>query len=218
MALPSSISLSDFVLVVGIVGGLMLIVDASLRPMLENAMDRASRRLRIEVHDDRKIVLYIPEGIELHWAGESLDRVVQQEIVLENYTRDVFHEVQLRLRFKPYNSGIGDDRLLLGVVVPPTPNTDARLLPMTVPGERIVEMDYISPQSEVNMLVFTKYDGDIEFDTLCDREIVVRHTGSLFSENAQKVMPSWMSVLKPIVLPFTIAGVIRRQFLRRKTK
>lgn len=218
MPVPETISISNFLLATGIVGGLMLILGASLRPYLEELLDHASRKLRIEVHDDRKVIIYVPDGIELAWQGERLDRVVQQEVVLSNNTRAVFHEVQLRLHFRPFNETVPIDQRLVGVVIPPTPNTEARTLPYATPSQRTVEMDYLSPQSDVTMLVFTRHDGEIEFETLCDREIVVRHTGIRFAENVEKVMPAWIAVFKPIMLPLTIAAVVRRQFLRRKTK
>ncbi|PZU48964.1 MAG: hypothetical protein DI568_06730 [Sphingomonas sp.] len=216
--MPTAISFSDFLLAVGVVGGLMLIAGATLRPWLEDLMDRAGRRLRVEVHDDRKITIYIPEGVELTWQGKQYPRVVQQEILLENNTRSVFHEVELRLRYRPFNDVLPDEPLLLGMVVPPSPNTVATVHPPAVRGERVVEFEYISPQSQVSMLVFSNHDGEISFETLCDREIVVRHVGVLFSENVQKVMPAWMTVLKPIVLPFTIATVVRERLRRRKRK
>ncbi|TPE59119.1 hypothetical protein FJQ54_15120 [Sandaracinobacter neustonicus] len=214
--MPSSISFSDFLLVVGVVGGLMLIAGATLRPWLEDVMDRAGRRLRVEVHDDRKITIYVPEGVELSWQGRQYPRVVQQEVVLENNTRSVFHEVELRLRYRPFNNIPTDEPLLLGMVVPPTPNAVAVARPPAVRGERVIEFEYISPQSQVTMLVFSNHDGEISFETLCDREIVLRHVGVLFSENVQKVMPAWMEVLKPIVLPFTIVTVVRERLRRRK--
>ena len=196
----------------------MLILGAGLRPMLEDLMDRLSRRLRIEVHDDRKITIYIPEGAELRWGDRQLARVVQQEVVLENNTRAVFTEVLLRVRFTPYTAAITSEPLLLGVIVPASPSGHADIRPPTAEGERVVEFDFISPQSQVTMLVFTNHDGEISFDTLCDREVVVRHIGTMFSESAQKVMPGWMNVLKPIVLPFTIAGIIGRKMRRRERK
>lgn len=196
----------------------MLIAGATLRPWLEEVMDRAGRKLRLEVHDDRKITIYIPDGVELTWQGRQYPRVVQQEITLENNTRSVFHEVELRLRYRPFSNVSQDEPLLLGMVVPPTPNTIARARPPMVRGEREVEFEYISPQSQVTMLVFSNHDGEISFETLCDREVVVRHVGVLFSENVQKVMPSWVAVLKPIMLPFTIATVLRQQVRRRKRK
>lgn len=216
--MPTSFSLSDLALIVGIVGGLMLIAGAGLRPLLEDLMDRLGRRLRIEVHDDRKTTIYVPDGIRLLWNDRELPRVIQQEVAIENNTRTVFHEVQLRLRFLPFRSDTLSEPLLLGAVIPPTPVTRAELKPPTVAGERVIEFDYISPQSQLLMLVFTNHDGEIEFETMCDRDVVVRHTGTMFSESVQAVMPGWMSVLKPIVLPFTIAGIIRRKMRRRRKK
>lgn len=216
--MPTTFSLSDLLLIVGIVGGLMLISGAGLRPLLEDYMDRLGRRLRIEVHDDRKSTIYVPDGIRLLWGDRELLRVIQQEVVIENNTRTVFHEVRLRLRFLPFNAHSLSEPLLLGAVIPPTPVTRAELQSPTVPGERIVEFDYISPQSQVTMVVFTNYDGEIEFETMCDRDVVVRHTGAMFSESVEAVMPGWMSVLKPIVLPFTIAAIIRRKMRRSRKK
>lgn len=194
----------------------MLILGAGLRPMLEDLMDRLSRRLRLEVHDDRKITIYIPDGAELRWGDAPVPRVVQQEVVLENNTRAVFHEVLLRIRFTPYAAAVTSEPLLLGLNVPSSPACRAEIRPATAPGERVAEFEFISPQSQVTMLVFTNHDGEMAFDTLCDREIVVRHIGTSFSESAQTVMPGWMNVLKPIVLPFTIAGIIGRKMRRRK--
>ena len=216
--MTGSISLSSLVLIVGVVAGLALSLGAGLRPLLEDMLDRMGRRLRVEVRDDRKLVLYIPDGIDLLWGGTQLHRVVQQEVVLENNTQGVFDNVRLRLRFTPYNSAASSERLLLGAVILPTPDTEALLLPDTNEGERIMQFKYISPQSQVEMRVFTNVDGEIEFDTLCDKEVVVRHTGVMFSETARNVMPSWMAVLKPVVLPFTIVAVVRQRLRRSRMK
>lgn len=181
-------------------------------------MDRMSRRLRIEVRDDRKLVLYIPDGIDLLWRGAHLHRVVQQEIILENNTQGVFDNVRLRLRFTPYNAAAMSEPLLLGAIILPTPDAESILLPDSSEGERIVQFKYISPQSHVDMRVFTNVDGEIAFDTLCDKEVVVRHTGTMFSESAQLVMPSWMAVLRPVILPFTIVALLRRRLRRSRRK
>jgi hypothetical protein len=216
--LTGSVSLSSLLLIVGIVAGLALIIGAGLRPPLEDLMDRMSRRLRIEVRDDRKLVLYIPDGIDLLWRGAHLHRVVQQEIILENNTQGVFDNVRLRLRFTPYNAAAMSEPLLLGAIILPTPDAESILLPDASEGERIVQFKYISPQSHVEMRVFTNVDGEIAFDTLCDKEVVVRHTGTMFSESAQLVMPSWMSVLRPVILPFTIVALLRRRLRRSRRK
>ncbi len=181
-------------------------------------MDRLSRRLRIEVRDDRKLLLYIPDGMDLLWRGTHLHRVVLQEVILENNTQGVFDNVRLRLRFTPYNAAAMSEQLLLSAIILPTPDAEAILLPEAAESERIVQFKYISPRSQVQMRVFTNLDGEVEFDTLCDKEVVVRHTGTMFSEFAQLVMPSWMSVLKPIVLPFTIVAVLRRRLRRSRLK
>ena len=214
----TTFSMSDLLLIVGIVGGLMLIAGAGLRPLLEDFMDRLGRRLRIEVQDDRKTTIYVPDGIQMLWNDLALDRVIQQQVVLENNTSKVFHEVRLLLRFRPFLSDTMSEPLLLGAVIPPTPVTRAELQAELKAGERVVEFDYISPHSQVMMLVFTNHDGEIDFETLCDREVVVRHTGVMFSESVESVMPGWMSILKPIVLPFTIVGVIRRKLRRSRKK
>ncbi|MCG2839971.1 hypothetical protein L6Q21_03110 [Sandaracinobacter sp. RS1-74] len=195
-----------------------MILGAGLRPLLEDLLDRLSRRLRIEVRDDRKLVLYIPDGIDLLWRGAHLQRVVQQEVILENNTQVVFDNVRLRLRFKPYNAAALGEKLLLGAVILPSPEAEAVLLPDTAEGERIMQFKYISPQSRAEMRVFTNVDGEIEFDTLCDKEVVVRHTGVMFSETARNVMPTWMAVLKPVVLPFTIVAVLRQRLRRSRQK
>ena len=216
--MTGSVSLSSLLLIVGIVAGLALIIGAGLRPPLEDLMDRMSRRLRIEVRDDRKLVLYIPDGIDLLWRGAHLHRVVQQEIILENNTQGVFDNVRLRLRFTPYNAAAMSEPLLLGAIILPTPDAESILLPDSSEGERIVQFKYISPQSHVDMRVFTNVDGEIAFDTLCDKEVVVRHTGTMFSESAQLVMPSWMAVLRPVILPFTIVALLRRRLRRSRRK
>ena len=108
--------------------------------------------------------------------------------------------------------------LLLGAIILPSPHAESMLLPDLTEGERVLQFKYISPQSQVELRVFTNVDGEIEFDTLCDKEVVVRHTGTMFSESAQLVMPSWMAVLKPIVLPFTIVAVLRRRMRRSQVK
>ena len=216
--MTGSISLSSFLLIVGMVAGLALILGAGLRPLLEDWMDRLSRRLRIEVRDDRKLVLYIPDGIDLQWRGANLHRVVQQEVVQENTTQGVFDNVRLRLRFTPYNAAAMTEPLLLGAIILPTPDAESLLLPDTSEGERILQFKYISPRSEIEIRVFTNVDGEIEFDTLCDKEVVVRHTGTMFSESAQLVMPSWMAVFRPIVLPFTIVALLRRRLRRSRVK
>lgn len=216
--MTGSVSLSNFILIVGIVAGLALILGAGLRPLLEDLMDRLSRRLRIEVRDDRKLLLYIPDGMDLLWRGTHLHRVVLQEVILENNTQGVFDNVRLRLRFTPYNAAAMSEQLLLSAIILPTPDAEAILLPEAAESERIVQFKYISPRSQVQMRVFTNLDGEVEFDTLCDKEVVVRHTGTMFSESAQLVMPSWMSVLKPIVLPFTIVAVLRRRLRRSRLK
>lgn len=216
--MTGSVSLSNLILIVGIAAGLALIIGAGLRPPLEDLLDRLGRRLRIEVRDDRKLVLYVPEGIDLMWGGNHLHRVVQQEVILENNTHGVFDNVRLRLHFLPYNAAAMTEPLLLGAIILPTPNAESLLLPDTKEGERVLQFKYISPQSQVEMRVFTNVDGEIEFDTLCDKEVVVRHTGTMFSESARLVMPSWMTVLKPIVLPFTIVAVLRRRLRRSRLK
>ena len=216
--MTGSVSLSNLLLIVGIVAGLALIVGAGLRPPLEDLLDRLGRRLRVEVRDDRKLVLYIPDGIDLLWGGVHLHRVVQQEVILENNTQAVFDNVRLRLRFTPYNAAASGETLLLGAVIMPSPHSESLLLPDTVEGERVLQFKYISPQSQVEMRVFTNMDGEINFDTLCDKEVVVRHTGTMFSETAQNVMPSWMAVLKPVVLPFTIVALVRRRLRRSRVK
>lgn len=216
--MTGSVSLSSLLLIVGIVAGLALILGAGLRPPLEDLMDRLGRRLRVEVRDDRKLVLYIPDGIDLLWRGAHLHRVVQQEVVLENNTQGVFDNVRLRLRFTPYNAAVMTEPLLLGAVILPTPDAESLLLPDMSEGERILQFKYISAQSQVEMRVFTNVDGEIEFDTLCDKEVVVRHTGVLFSETARNVMPSWMAVFRPVVLPFTIVAMLRRRLRRSRVK
>lgn len=212
------VSLSTLLLIVGVVGGLALIAGAGLRPLLEDWLDRLGRRIRIEVHDDRRSTLYIPDGVELSWGGTPLYRVVQQEVVIENNTHSVFDNVRLRVRLTPYNPVEPGEGVLLGAVILPTADAEYSLLPQTEAGERILMFEYISPHSRVEARVFTNVDGELDFETMCDREAVVRHTGAMFSETVQNVMPTWMSVLKPIVLPFTIVATLRRHLRRSREK
>lgn len=214
--MTGTIPFYNFLLIVAVVAGLALIMGAGLRPPLEDLLDRLGRRLRIEVLDDRKLILHVPDGIDLMWGVNPLHRVVQQEVILENNTRVVFDNVRLRLRFTPYNAAASTETMLLGVVILPTPDAQGLLLPDTTPNERVLHFKYISPQSQVSLRVFANLDGEIAFDTLCDKEVVVRHTGTMFSEAAHNVMPPWMAVLKPIIIPFTLVMALRQRLRRSR--
>lgn len=205
------VGLSDLFLVTGTAAVFALLAGAALRPRIDLLLDHLGRKLRVLILDGRRVVFLLPEGVVVDWKGVRVARIYQQEFRVQNATRALANDVVIRLRYRHGAVPEGIDRLLFGALVVPTAVAEGHVEQGDEPGECILSIAYIEPDSAFEVRTFANVDGELEIESACEKVLAIRHQGRRVSESAQRVLPRWLLALRPIFVPLTLILLLLRR-------